>query len=333
MQKVLSVSVAAYNVEAYIEKNLQSFADSGVLDEVEVLVVDDGSRDATPQIVSRYAERFPDSIRLIRQENAGPGSTVNRGIAEANGRYFRMVDGDDWVDPKAFAHLVAFLRNSTADLVVCDHDEVDHETGRHFLKRVTGVEARTVLPIGAFCAHVSRISMHGAVYRTALLQENGVRVLNGYYTDAQYLYDAMLCAETAVYLPESVYRYRVSLSTQSMSIGSMQHHTDMHEAVLFALAERYEAYKVSADADPSLAAYVAEGIVSIAGAQLSIYLSFAPCREKKAELYGFFDRLRRASADLYARFCTLKTVRMLRCPLTYSTVSRLHRRKLGLKSL
>lgn len=331
MQKLLSISVAAYNVEAFIEKNLQSFVDSGVLDEVEILVVDDGSKDLTPQLVLGYAERYPDSIRLIMQENAGPGSTVNTGLANAAGRYFRMVDGDDWVDPDAFSRLVVFLRDCDADMVVCSHDEVDNDTDEHFPKAVTGVEPRVVMPAGDFFSNLSRISMHDTVYRTDLLKENGIRLFNCFYTDAQYLYFPMLCAKTAVYLPESVYQYRVSLSTQSMSISSMQRNTEMHQRVLFSLVERYEEYRKSADFDEKVAAYVADGIVSVAGAQLSIFLSFAPCKERRADLYGFFDRLEGASADIYNRFCNLKTVRLLKCKSTYPIVSRLHRRKLGIK--
>lgn len=330
MQKLLSISVAAYNVEAFIEKNLQSFVDSGVLDDVEVLVVDDGSKDSTPQLVRGYADRYPDSIRLIMQENAGPGSTVNTGLANASGRYFRMVDGDDWVDPDAFSRLVGFLRESDADMVVCNHDEVDNDTNEHFLKTVTGAEPYKVMPTGEFLESLSRISMHDTVYRTDLLKENGIRLFNCFYTDAQYLYFPMLCAKTAVYLPESVYQYRVSLSTQSMSISSMQRNTEMHQRVLFSLVERYEEYLKSGTADEKVATYVADGIISVAGAQLSIFLSFAPCKERKADLYNFFARLEGASDDIYGRFCNLKTVRALKLKFTYPMVSLLHRRKLGI---
>ena len=117
MQKVLSVSVAAYNVEKFIEQCLDSCmefkaaVDSGVVitakrggrvEHVEadkiVIVTDDGSKDRTSEIVSAYEKKYPGTFRLISQKNAGPGSTVNSGIKHATGKYFRMVDGDDWVN-------------------------------------------------------------------------------------------------------------------------------------------------------------------------------------------------------------------------------------------
>ncbi|MBP5288410.1 MAG: glycosyltransferase family 2 protein, partial [Clostridia bacterium] len=87
--KILSVSVAAYNMEKLIRQNLDSFVASRYRDEIEVLVIDDGSKDATPEIAREYEEKYPDTVRLIRQPNAGPGSTVNRGLENARGKYFR----------------------------------------------------------------------------------------------------------------------------------------------------------------------------------------------------------------------------------------------------
>ena len=84
MNKVLSVSVAAYNVEQFIEKNIKSFIESESREKIEVLIVDDGSKDKTPEIVQEYEEKYPGIIKLIKQKNAGPGSTVNTGIKYAS---------------------------------------------------------------------------------------------------------------------------------------------------------------------------------------------------------------------------------------------------------
>lgn len=89
--KTLSISVAAYNMEKLIRQNLDSFVNSSVCDDIEVLVVNDGSKDGTAQIAAEYEAKYPGVVKLINQENAGPGSTVNRGIEHASGRYFRMV--------------------------------------------------------------------------------------------------------------------------------------------------------------------------------------------------------------------------------------------------
>ena len=81
--KTLSISVAAYNMEKLIRQNLDSFVHSPVCADVEVLVINDGSKDSTAQIVQEYAEKYPDTVKLINQPNAGHGSTVNRGMEHA----------------------------------------------------------------------------------------------------------------------------------------------------------------------------------------------------------------------------------------------------------
>ena len=109
MEKILSISVAAYNVEQFIVQNIESFLGTSVSSKIEVLIIDDGSKDCTAQIVKEYEMKYPEIIKLIHQENSGPGSTVNNGIQHANGKYFRMVDGDDWVNTNDLENYIHFL--------------------------------------------------------------------------------------------------------------------------------------------------------------------------------------------------------------------------------
>ena len=117
MKKVLSVSVAAYNLGSMIEQCLDSFIQEDILERVEVLVTDDGSKDNTAEIVVEYEKKYPGTFRLIRQKNAGPGSTVNSGLAHATGKYFRMVDGDDWVNTKEMKAYLVYLESNETDMV------------------------------------------------------------------------------------------------------------------------------------------------------------------------------------------------------------------------
>ncbi len=328
LEKLLSISVAAYNVEKFIRQTLDSFVDSGVLDDIEVLVTDDGSSDSTPDIVSEYEAKYPDSIKLIRQANAGPGSTVNSGIRHATGRYFRMVDGDDWVDPVGFAALVNDLRTCDADMVINDYNLVDNDTDERVLSSVEGVEAGRVMPFSEFCRTASVIAMHNTIYKTSILKDNSIELYNGFYTDTQYLYFPMQYVSTVVYLPHKVYMYRISLSTQSVSVSSMQRNIAMHEQVLDSLIDMYEQYKSGDSFDEHVGKYLAARISTMAGTQMGVYLSFKPSAEYKARLHRFISQLKARSADIYANFSRLKTARVLRLPLTYSVVSRLHRIKI-----
>ena len=108
-KKVLTVTVPSYNVEEFLEECLDSFVCPEIMDDIEVLIVNDGSTDSTAEIGRRYEEEWPGTFRLITKENGGHGSTINRGVEEASGEYFKVVDGDDWVNRKAFVKLVREL--------------------------------------------------------------------------------------------------------------------------------------------------------------------------------------------------------------------------------
>ena len=99
-EKILTVTIPSYNVEAYLEDCLESFVNSEVMDDIEVLIVNDGSSDNTVKIAQRYVDKYENTFRLINKENGGHGSTINTGVREAKGKYFKVVDGDDWVDTR-----------------------------------------------------------------------------------------------------------------------------------------------------------------------------------------------------------------------------------------
>ena len=129
MEKILTVTIPSYNVEKYLKQTLDSFLAEEILEEIEVLIVDDGSKDGTAAIGKEYERKYPGTFRVISKENGGHGSTINRGIQEAKGRYFKVVDGDDWVNTADFIKLVKALKTCTAEYVVTNYYEVNDKTG------------------------------------------------------------------------------------------------------------------------------------------------------------------------------------------------------------
>ena len=130
--KVLTIAVAAYNVAPYIGQCLDSFVDENLLPALDIVVIDDGSTDATAHIVKKYINRFPESFRLVSQENGGYGAAVNHALALAQGEYFKTVDGDDWVDTKELLTVVCYLMDNRerSDVVVTDYCWVRHRDGK-----------------------------------------------------------------------------------------------------------------------------------------------------------------------------------------------------------
>ena len=105
--KLLSIAIPCYNSEAYMVKCIESLLKGG--EDVEILVVNDGSSDRTAEIADAYAEKYPTIIKAVHQENGGHGEAVNAGIRNATGLYFKVVDSDDWVNEEAYAKILHTL--------------------------------------------------------------------------------------------------------------------------------------------------------------------------------------------------------------------------------
>ena len=98
--KLLSIIIPCYNSENYMKYCIESLLPGG--DDVEILIINDGSKDKTAEIAEEYANKYPSIIKAIHQENGGHGETINTGLKNATGLYLKVVDSDDWVDTRAY---------------------------------------------------------------------------------------------------------------------------------------------------------------------------------------------------------------------------------------
>ena len=106
MSKILSVVIPTYNMEKYLEKCLNSFIYNEGADELEVLIVNDGSKDNSVNIAKEFEKKYPNIFKVIDKENGGHGSTINAGLKVASGKYFKVVDADDWVETDELKKLI-----------------------------------------------------------------------------------------------------------------------------------------------------------------------------------------------------------------------------------
>lgn len=220
MDKILSISIAAYQSENYIRQTLNSLLDERIIDEVEVFVIDDGGTDKTLNIANEYAAKYPKSFFLIHKENEGYGSTVNYSIAHATGKYFKCLDGDDWFSGKGFYELVVALRESEADVVITPYCRCVQ--GKKPVLRIYPVEKNreyrevSKLQEKNLCFYTWEIT-----YRTEILQNIDLKLPNHMlYTDMVYNTIPFCVAETIQFLDKYVYCYRIGREGQSISLES-----------------------------------------------------------------------------------------------------------------
>ena len=216
MDKILSISIAAYNVEKYIEQALESIIQSGVIDDIEVFVVDDGGTDKTYQIAQQYQEKYPESIFAVHKTNGGYGSTVNYSISTAHGKYFKLLDGDDWFDSKGLSALVQKLKSIDSDLVITKYYkgyDKDHLVEENYFATTPDRQ----MEIGDFNPPKS-IGMWPMTLKTEVLRKSNVILPeHRLYTDQFYSTIPLSLVETVMYLDINVYCYRTDRNGQSTS--------------------------------------------------------------------------------------------------------------------
>ncbi len=226
--KVLTVSVAAYNVAPFLTQCLDSLASCRRKDLLEVLIVDDGSTDETAKIARAYCEREPEVFRLIQKENGGWGSTLNASIPEARGTYFRQLDGDDLLNTETLDRYLECLEEESADLVLTPYETFVSGTEAFLPCESSKVPKAQGADISLLPSGYS-IPMHTCTFRTSLLQDEGVHLLEHcFYTDTEFVVKGIRQAETFSSYPEPLYRYRVARRGQSVSReGYRQHRQEL----------------------------------------------------------------------------------------------------------
>lgn len=242
MEKILTISIAAYNVEKYIRKALDSIVESKCLDEIEVFIVDDGGNDNTLSIAKEYAERFPNSFFPIHKENGGYGSTVNYSISNASGKYIKLMDGDDWYDSNNLSKLIKLLKKTDADVVVNDY-EVWREAVKESVRKGCALEPNKKKDISKV-KWTTPIGMWNILFKTDNVRASGVELpLHRLYTDQIFCTIPFEKSKSILYCNYPIYCYRVGRDGQSVSRESRIKHIDEALQNCYELAEFYERKK------------------------------------------------------------------------------------------
>ena len=223
--KLLSIAIPCYNSEAYMAKCIESLLIGG--EEVEIIVVNDGSKDRTPEIAKEYAQKYPTIVKAVNKENGGHGSAVNTGLDNATGLFFKVVDSDDWVDADAYRKILDKLSELAGNRPVLDmmisNFVYDKEGVKH--KRVMKYSSRTLPKDTLFTwkevGHFFKgqyILMHSVIFRTKMLKECGIRLPeHTFYVDNLFVFEPLPYVKNMYYLDVDFYRYYIGREDQSVN--------------------------------------------------------------------------------------------------------------------
>ena len=261
MEKILTVVVPTYNAEKYLRDNLESFEIPELMQDIEILIVNDGSTDHSLEIAREYAERYPDTYRVITKENGGHGSGINYDNGEADKNTFR----------------------TKAEI------EIPFE----------GVEYQKIYRFDDIADRLY-MKMHNMTIRTEILREHQIRIdEHCYYVDTEYILYPIPYVKTICFVDAFVYYYRLGREGQSVGLEKMQKNEQNYDKVLSSLLSFYQQLGKQLPCTDIKKRYIAGLIARVIAGKFKIMLSFPPSAEKKQQLQQYDRTLKEQYRDIY----------------------------------
>lgn len=244
-KKILSLIIPTYNMEKYLHHCLSSLiVPEEQMKQLEVLVINDGSKDSSSAIAHEYQDKYPETFRVIDKENGNYGSCVNRGLKEAVGKYVKVLDADDWFDTEALKQYLAFLSQEDADLIFnycLTVDSEDNITGKF---EVDGLSHGCHLSFEEFVQLKHYPQMHNVAYKMEVVREMNYRQTEGIsYTDMEWVAMPMANVQSLALCGVYLYHYLVGREGQTVSSSVVNKSFRQHCQVALSLidfATRYQ---------------------------------------------------------------------------------------------
>lgn len=291
--KYISFAIPCYNSQEYMDKAIESILKGG--EDVEIIIVNDGSKDRTSEIAKQYEEKYPTIVKAVDKENGGHGDAVNAGLRHATGLYFKVVDSDDWVDESSLMKLLDTLHklvdeNKMVDMLVSNYvyEKVGVKNKRviHYQNVMPEEKIFTWKDLGRFPIG-QYILMHSVMYRTELLKRCKLELpKHTFYVDNIYVYYPLPFVKTIYYVNVNFYRYFIGRDGQSVNEQNMIKRIDQQLFVTKTMIDMHQLDKVASN---RLRAYMTNylAIMMTVSSIIAIRSKNPENLEKKAELWKY----------------------------------------------
>ena len=299
--KTLSFVIPAYNSGRFLDKCIPSMLLPELVDKLEIIVVNDGSTDTTAETAGKYCARYPDTVRLISQENKGHGGALNTGCAAATGKYLKVIDADDWIVTENLPAFVAALENCESDVVLTHHHTIDIGTGEVKEWKCVPAEFGKALNFGEIMTDWYRfdrsLTFHGITYRREFYhRQDHVLPEHVFYEDHEYATFPCCRADSITALDLFIYEYRVGDVNQSVSAANQLKRIGHIETVLWDMIRSWEGLPEGPGKE-----YAAMKIQGVLLSYLTTALLVHPDKKAGRALAGTqMEVCRKAAPEIYA---------------------------------
>lgn len=244
--KYISFVVPSYNSEKYLNKCVDSLLYGD--EDVEIIIVNDGSKDRTLEIALDYQTKYPNIVKVIDKENGGHGSGLNAGIMNATGLYFKCVDSDDWVDKSAYKEVLDVIKknheeNKDPDLYLTNYVFERLDCNKQFVhKNTDAFKPNQMLHWNDVkgLKIAEYVVMHSMIYKLDVLKQSKVKLPeHTFYVDNIFTYVPLKYVKTLYYIDSDFYRYYVGREGQSVTYENMTKNYNMQIKVMKELSLAY----------------------------------------------------------------------------------------------
>ncbi len=310
--KLITFAVPCYNSQDYMSHCIDTLLSAS--SDIEIIIINDGSKDDTKKIAEAYKKKYPDIIKVINQENGGHGEGVNQGIKYAEGLYFKVVDSDDWVDKESLIKLIDQIKTMINDKNTVDMILVNYVYEKEGNTKV--INYRSVLPKNKVFTWKDtkkfrldqNILMHSVVYKLDVLKRCGVVLpKHTFYVDNIFVYYPLPYVKTMYYMDIDFYRYFIGRNDQSVNEKVMVKRIDQQIFVTKEMTKYFDPYSFD---DKKLSRYLIH-YLSMMYAICLILCALSNNDKLKNEL---FEYLKKSNFRLYKKIKNNSIATLTRLP-------------------
>ena len=301
--KKISFVVPCYNSQDYMERCIDSLLVGG--EDVEILIVNDGSTDNTKKIANRYQKKYPTIVKAIHKENGGHGSGVNVGLEHACGKYFKVVDSDDWLEKEALLQLLKKIKQNKkeVDLIICNYVYNHLYENKKRVVRYNNVFPKNVICTWEDMKHFNKsqyLIMHSLLYKTAILKRSKIQLpLHTFYVDNIVAYQPLPFVKSICYYDLDLYQYFIGRSDQSVNEKVMVQRVDQQLKVTNIILHCTNLEKVK-ESSYRLYEYMVR-MVSMMITISSVYLVMKGDQDSYQKRKKMWDEVKQVDKSLYKK--------------------------------
>lgn len=306
--KLISFVIPCYNSENYMEHAIQSILVAK--EDIELIIVNDGSKDNTLKIARKYEKKYPKVVKVIDKENGGHGSGVNAGLDVATGRYFKVVDSDDWVDEESLKKVIKTLKKIDVDMMIVNYvyekEGNPKEMGYHNVipenKIFTWEEVKNFKTS-------QYLLMHSVIYKTSILKEINLKLPeHTFYVDNIFVYYPLPSIKKMYYLNVPFYRYFIGRTDQSVNEKVMVSRVDQQIKITKIMIDFFDPFKIE---PKSLQKYLIH-YLDIMMTVSTILCKLAKTKEADAKIDDLWEYLRSKNKRVLKRIKLAKLTKLPR---------------------